>query len=449
MVDSTTAGISRSGRVRKKSAKLKEMEDIDIPELDAPSKGRKRKGFDDSDYELDDKRVAPIKIPKISLSLSPKKKNYEMQHSSSKVIQFPSPVKGRLEPNRPLFQDSAPDSSEASGSSSGSSESSSSSSTSSSSSDESDVEADAAPDLSDVESKPTIVESAQRYPIQQVQSRVDSYVDFHSDSFVDPNSDMAAYGSEGETSESALVIAEESNDQSMLGSKAKKVPEARKRPAKKPAAKQPLSQTSGKERAQKPKPGSRVAAKKKDKVHSRPMSAYMLWCAENRKRIVAQTPDIGFSAISKKLGEMWKSLPDKEKMAWRRKAKKNAMKSSGLISTGRPTEQNVKVADSSPTLSDDMTRGSVDSNRTVGTAPIDVAAYLKLLGESLSIIGQRLTEHEGQIAVSGSLSVLLDSTLCALAPLLCLTSEVPEINGCTQETLSQILDNIAYMMPGL
>lgn len=57
---------------------------------------------------------------------------------------------------------------------------------------------------------------------------------------------------------------------------------------------------------------------------------------------------------------------------------------------------------------------------------------------------------QGQIAVSGSLSVLLDSLLCALGPLLCLTQQVPETNnGCSPETLSKILDNIAYIMPGL
>lgn len=48
---------------------------------------------------------------------------------------------------------------------------------------------------------------------------------------------------------------------------------------------------------------------------------------------------------------------------------------------------------------------------SAGVAPIDAAAHLKLLGESLSVIGQRLTEHKGQIAVAGSLSVLLDSLL--------------------------------------
>jgi len=88
--------------------------------------------------------------------------------------------------------------------------------------------------------------------------------------------------------------------------------------------------------------------------------------------------------------------------------------------------------------------------KVTGIEPIDSAAHLKLLGESLSVIGQRLTEHKGQIAVSGSLSVLLDSLLCAMGPLVCLTKQVPELNqAVSQEKLSKILDNIAYIMPGL
>lgn len=87
--------------------------------------------------------------------------------------------------------------------------------------------------------------------------------------------------------------------------------------------------------------------------------------------------------------------------------------------------------------------------KVVGTEPVDVAAHLKLLGESLTIIGERLKEHEGQIAVSGSVSVLLDSLLCALGPLTCLTQQITEANGANPETLAQLLDNIAYIMPGL
>ncbi|KAJ8946832.1 hypothetical protein NQ318_002112 [Aromia moschata] len=106
--------------------------------------------------------------------------------------------------------------------------------------------------------------------------------------------------------------------------------------------------------------------------------------------------------------------------------------------------ENVNVSPPSP-------RGKETPYKVTGIKPIDVAAHLKLLGESLTIIGERLKEHEGQIAVSGSLSVLLDSLLCALGPLLCLTQQVPELqeNCCTPEQLLNTLDNVAFIMPGL
>lgn len=111
---------------------------------------------------------------------------------------------------------------------------------------------------------------------------------------------------------------------------------------------------------------------------------------------------------------------------------------------GIPTYDNINVSPPSP-------RGKESPFKVNGIKPIDVAAHLKLLGESLTIIGERLKEHEGQIAVSGSLSVLLDSLLCALGPLLCLTQQIPELqnNCCTPEELMSTLDNVAFIMPGL
>ena len=88
-----------------------------------------------------------------------------------------------------------------------------------------------------------------------------------------------------------------------------------------------------------------------------------------------------------------------------------------------------------------------DSDRV--SRPLDIAAHLTLLGESLQVIGGRLHEHEGQIAVSGSMSVLLDSLLCAMGPLISLTQLVPELDGASDETLKRIVDNVAFIMPGL
>jgi len=84
-----------------------------------------------------------------------------------------------------------------------------------------------------------------------------------------------------------------------------------------------------------------------------------------------------------------------------------------------------------------------------GNEIVNLAAHLTLVGESLSVIGERLMEHDGEIAVSGSLSVMLDSLLCAMGPLICLTILVPGIKGVNQTTRDKILDNSAFIMPGL
>ena len=49
------------------------------------------------------------------------------------------------------------------------------------------------------------------------------------------------------------------------------------------------------------------------------------------------------------------------------------------------------------------------------------------------------SSFQGMVAVSGSLSVLLDSIICALGPLACLTTQLPELNGCPKQVLVSFL----------
>lgn len=97
------------------------------------------------------------------------------------------------------------------------------------------------------------------------------------------------------------------------------------------------------------------------------------------------------------------------------------------------------------------TGGKGASTQQSSIEAIDAAAHLKLLGESLTVIGERLKEHNGHVALSGSLSVLLDSLLCSMGPLLCMTTQIPGLENKTQliTNLATTLDNIAYVMPGL
>ncbi|XP_026633107.1 HMG domain-containing protein 4 [Microtus ochrogaster] len=159
------------------------------------------------------------------------------------------------------------------------------------------------------------------------------------------------------------------------------------------------------------------------------MSAYQVFCKEYRVTIVADHPGIG-----KNLSKLWVLFC----FVFTFYSLKQLFSASsvGVLSPQKKSPPTTMLLPASPAKAPE-------------TEPIDVAAHLQLLGESLSLIGHRLQETEGMVAVSGSLSVLLDSIICALGPLACLTTQLPELNGCPKQVLSNTLDNIAYIMPGL
>lgn len=196
--------------------------------------------------------------------------------------------------------------------------------------------------------------------------------------------------------------------------------------------------------------------KDKDKPKKKTTTAYQVFCKEYRVNINAEQPGLVFGELSKKLAEVWKAMPEKDKLVWRQKAqylqhKQNKAEAttvkhkSSTESKGKATGAAVGMV--SPNKAQSTI--SLSPARVPDVDPIDAAAHLQLLGESLSLIGHRLQETEGMVAVSGSLSVLLDSILCALGPLTCLTAQIPQLNGCPRKVLCNTLDNIAYIMPGL
>ncbi|XP_010614229.1 HMG domain-containing protein 4 isoform X2 [Fukomys damarensis] len=201
--------------------------------------------------------------------------------------------------------------------------------------------------------------------------------------------------------------------------------------------------------------------RERERGEKKNMSAYQVFCKEYRVTIVADHPGIDFGELSKKLAEVWKQLPEKDKLIWKQKAqylqhKQNKAEATTVKRKASSSEGSAKVtAPSAGVLSPQKKSPPTtmlfpaSPARAPETEPIDVAAHLQLLGESLSLIGHRLQETEGMVAVSGSLSVLLDSIICALGPLACLTTQLPELNGCPRQVLSNTLDNIAYVMPGL
>ncbi|XP_037131263.1 HMG box-containing protein 4-like [Syngnathus acus] len=92
--------------------------------------------------------------------------------------------------------------------------------------------------------------------------------------------------------------------------------------------------------------------------------------------------------------------------------------------------------------------GEMESQNPACFDPANAAAHLHLLGEALGLIGHLLKGTKKSVCVSTSLFLLLDSLLCGLAPLMCLTSHIPELHQCTDNVLDSTLENIAYIMPG-
>ncbi|XP_041093701.1 HMG domain-containing protein 4a [Polyodon spathula] len=187
----------------------------------------------------------------------------------------------------------------------------------------------------------------------------------------------------------------------------------------------------------------------KEKPRKKNMTAYQVFCKEYRVNINSLSlPSLVFGELSRKLADVWKQLPEKDKLVWKQKAqylqhkqnkaeattvKRKSAGSDGCApKTKGPSSRVATPHRKSPSGGVSL---SLSPARLPDSDPIDVAAHLQLLGESLSLIGHRLQETEGMVAVSGSLSVLLDSILCALGPLTCLTAHVPEINGCPKPVL--------------
>uniref|UniRef100_A0A1Q3F767 Putative hmg-box protein hmg2l1 n=1 Tax=Culex tarsalis TaxID=7177 RepID=A0A1Q3F767_CULTA len=239
-------------------------------------------------------------------------------------------------------------------------------------------------------------------------------------------------------------------------------------------------------------------SQRKDKGKRR-FTAYILWAKEARKQMMSN-PDLDFGSMSKRLSEMWANVPSNQKYNWKRRARRIAKKfkegndkamespyvkrflnldqpaaspaanptpvttpAAPVVPQATPRNKKAQqkalaaavAVDTKPVVHhspESPTKGAAAHGKLPGYQPTDVAAHLKLLGDSLTIIGERLKEHEGQIAVSGSLSVLLDSLLCSLGPLMCLTVHIPGLQADAdhlKDLFQNTLDNIAYVMPGL
>jgi len=159
--------------------------------------------------------------------------------------------------------------------------------------------------------------------------------------------------------------------------------------------------------------------------------------------------------VSRRLAALWKTLSETEKQEQRDKFEElHSVSQQKLAKLGRlsPTmwsETDLKFIKKNISENDSYTEVfTIPKYPVKRLSAIDMAAHLSLLGDSLNVISGAL-QQQSSMTVHGAMSVLLDSILSALAPLVFFTSHIPEMKAIDDTQQARILDNLAYILPGL
>ena len=153
-------------------------------------------------------------------------------------------------------------------------------------------------------------------------------------------------------------------------------------------------------------PSVETKRRRRDKGKSR-VSAYMLWAKTARASLLAAQPGLDFATVSRKLGEQWAAVPCQEKYNWKRRARRlcglsPARPARSLLASTKST-----VVVGKHRLAPAAVMQTVRAARAglPASQPLDLAAHLTLLGESLSIIGEvRIFQFSYLDFVSGCLA---------------------------------------------
>ena len=161
----------------------------------------------------------------------------------------------------------------------------------------------------------------------------------------------------------------------------------------------------------------------------RSITSYFLFCQVNRPKIAEKYPELKLRAIQRILSEQWNKLTDKERLIWRQKAVKLGKKGSkGMISTGIVPQVQIK---SLKKIDIESTLKPIDSHHLINIVekrvieavpppppvqekkivktlpipqnlsnfvedckPIDLAAHLNLIGESMTQFGNKILKSQ-------------------------------------------------------
>lgn len=160
-------------------------------------------------------------------------------------------------------------------------------------------------------------EGAERDEDDSDSSEGDSDVSFAPESGAEDQDIREEFESDPSSSESGSGSEQEEKPKLKKEMEKKKKSPEKKRKSSEPSTSKPPKKKA-KVAAEKPEGNKKKKAKKDKDAPKRPMTAYMLWMNDIRAKIKEDNPGISVTELSKKAGEMWKTVGDKTK--WQEKA---------------------------------------------------------------------------------------------------------------------------------
>lgn len=124
----------------------------------------------------------------------------------------------------------------------------------------------------------------------------------------------------------------------------------------------------------------------------------MMWAKDYRARMKISNPSVKTSSYAHRLASLWAEVPNNEKYSWRRRARRAAdqgqeqQKLAEKLNASRAAAKILNTGSKMSPLT--IVAANPYENAKFETLSLDAAAHLKLLGENLNLIGERLKEHE-------------------------------------------------------
>ena len=142
--------------------------------------------------------------------------------------------------------------------------------------------------------------------------------------------------------------------------------------------------------------GTRKSGKKKS-FRSVGVSPFHLWAKwVGLPSLRSTQPNSSLEILKPQLANAWTALDAETVEEWKRKAAKVKTEPEKM----EARKSLLKSAQTASKFSGSTNYANTGLYKVTGTDPLDAAAHLKLLGESLNVIGQRLTEHDGKKIVT-------------------------------------------------